>query len=450
MVPGASGPWTTVVQAQVVERQVPFDADGRLLVLTPTLVTRLGLGAPDWPVPPGFDEAKLYVSGDSAFVLVVRRGDRNERYPLTVEQRDALGRRIAAAAAASGMPTQEVGTSGLEESARGQFVRTQSGLGVLWYGTWAVLATERLEAWAVTSAAAFFASQAIARSTEVTVPMASMASDLALRAGAATLLVSPDALHPQALGAAALATSLVGAVAGFQAGRSLTAAEAEATGWGSSTLAIAVAGLAASADWGERATRGATAAALVAGLPLGLQYPRRAPYVLTAGDLYAMRVPQAIGAGAGLSLALALDASDRSLILGATLGYLGGVALGDRLIAKPYDFALWQAVLLGTGASVSAFAASALLSSGPQDGAGYAAILTGAAALGAFASAALMDLTPGRVAGRQVGDASGRPARVARPAPGSRGRPSFRLDPMAALTAAAKAPGRHAIVTLTF
>lgn len=435
--------------AQVVERQVPFDTDGRLLVLTPSLVARLGLQAPEWPVAPGFDEARLFAIGDSSFVLVVRRGAVVERYPLTAEQREGLGQRIAVAARTTGMPTQDVGTAGLEESARGQFVRTQSTLGLTLYGGMATLATESGEAWALTAAATFFISQAIARSVDVTVPMATMSADLAGRAALATLLLAPNSADFRTIAGVGLFTSVTGAAIGFQAGRHLTAAEAEATGWGSTSLALAVAGLTAGAGGGEWAVRGAATAALVAGLPLGVQYPRRAPYVLTAGDLWAMRVPQAIGAGAGLSLASAGKSSGRGLVLGMTLGYLAGAVAGDRLIAKPYDFTVWQAGLLGTGATVSLFAASALLSNAPtRDASGAIALLTGASALGAWATGALLDLKPGRVAGRGVGDASAAPARdrAGRRAP----RFAFRLDPVAALAASTRAPGQHAIATLTF
>ena len=59
----------------VVETGVPFDSAGRITVLTPTLVTRLGLAAPHWPVVGPFREARLYRSDDNAYVLVVVRVD---------------------------------------------------------------------------------------------------------------------------------------------------------------------------------------------------------------------------------------------------------------------------------------------------------------------------------------------------------------------------------------
>ncbi len=429
------------LSAQVVERQVPFDAEGRLLVLTPMLVTRLDLKAPEWPVAAEFDEARLYATGDDSFVIVVKRGDAVERYAFTSAQRVALQQRITTAAAARGMPTQESGLAASEESARGQFVRSQTALGVTLYGISAAIATESAEAWALISAGTFFATQAIGNSTKITVPMASLSSDFAGRGAALALLLAPNSASGRGVAGAVFGASLLGAVTGFNYGRELTTAEAEAAGWGSTSLALATAGLTYGVGGGEWAVRGLTAAAIAGGIPLGMQYPRRAPYVLTNGDLLAMRVPQAIGAGVGATLASAFNTNARGGALGSTLGYLAGAYVGDRIVAKPWDFTLWQAGLLGTGATLSAYAATALFFSNTDsivNGTTFLATVTASAALGAWASAALMDVKRGRSVAK-VGVA---------PVPNRK--PRVHFEPAAALAAMSRAPGRHTVLSIAF
>src|SRR5256884_8943348 len=81
----------TNLHAQVVERPVPFDNAGQVMVMTPYIAERAALRAPWWPVSGDFTEARLYTVNDSSYVLTVgRRSGVVERYTLSVADRDAI------------------------------------------------------------------------------------------------------------------------------------------------------------------------------------------------------------------------------------------------------------------------------------------------------------------------------------------------------------------------
>jgi len=68
----------TNLHAQIVERPVPFDNAGQVMVMTPYIAERAALRAPWWPVSGDFAEARLYTVNDSSYVLTVAR--RTGRY----------------------------------------------------------------------------------------------------------------------------------------------------------------------------------------------------------------------------------------------------------------------------------------------------------------------------------------------------------------------------------
>src|SRR3954468_21892195 len=77
--------------AQVVERPVPFDSAGQVMVMTPYIAGRADLRAPWWPVSGDFAAARLYTVNDSSYVLTVaRKSGVVERYTLSVADRDAI------------------------------------------------------------------------------------------------------------------------------------------------------------------------------------------------------------------------------------------------------------------------------------------------------------------------------------------------------------------------
>jgi hypothetical protein len=440
------------LRAQQVERPVPFDSAGRVLVLTPMLVERLQLTPPVWPVAPGFTEARLYATGDSTRVLVVRRGDAVERYTFSAVEADALRRAITDAATRSGMPVQSDGTASVDNPAGSRFVTSQTVRGLFLYAPLAAGIGGGATTWALVSAGTFFIAQAIASDGTVTAPMASLSGDLAFRSASFTALALGESLFDAGGSTAStvlLGASLAGATVGFLAGRKVTLAEAEALGWGSTTTALLGLGLAASAQTNGDVARAVTAAGLVAGLPLGLAYARNASYSLTAGDLYAMRVPQVLGAAWGAVAGEMADASDQTRALLATAGFAAGAVLGDRFLAKPYDLSVSNAGLLATGAGISALAGLYLVSNNgsPSD---LSAVLapTLAATLGTLLSAGFMDLRPAR----RIAHAS--PAMHTdtrrRPVVPSHRGARLRFEPSAVLSAATRTPGHHTILSVTF
>ncbi len=427
------------LRSQVIETPVAFDSAGRLRVLTPGLVGRLQLGPPEWPVRGDFDEARLFRTGD-AWVLVVKRGEGVERYALTPSERAALGARVSAAAAEQGMPAQDVGTSAVaEESARGAFITGQSLRGFFNYGIPLGVITREAGASVVTGLAAFLISTGVANSSFVSAPMAQLANDLAHRGTAVGLLVGPYGDRSEkALAFTALAASVAGAIVGFNYGRGLTSAEAEAATWGSTTLALTTTGLTLTAapdgDW----PRYVIAGALVIGVPLGLEYPRRVSYVLTPGDLLAARVVQGIGAAAGGSISAASSSSDRGTAALVTAGYLAGVIVGDRLVARRYDYTVSQARLLALGTGLAATAAAQLSNAGSDATRAFVSYTIGAG-LGALLTHNLLNIP----------EARGRTSRARAPE-----RDAFAehvsFEPSGLLAAAMRSPGMHPVLSIRF
>jgi hypothetical protein len=435
------------LHAQSVERPVPFDSVGRLLVLTPRLVQRLQLGPPEWTITGDFDDARLFLVNDTAYVLVVRRGESVERYALTADARAALLARVSTAAVAAGMPAQDAEVDDANpDRARREFGAGQIALGILAYGPGLALVTNQPTLYFAGVAAGFFATQALSSNDRLTPAMATMANDFGFRGWYLSLLLMRGSLWSSdltasRLGTATLLGSVGGTVIGYNLGRSFTSAEAEAAGWGSTTLAVAVSGY-ASAAGASRADL-ATAAALVLGVPLGVQYPRNVSYVLTGGDLVATRVPQGLAGLAGAAIASATKMSDRASMALATTMYLGGVILGDRLIAKPFDYSTSQATVLASGTVLGALALGSAV--GSSDGSNETASLAAATLgglLGAVATHSSLHVRRGRTQGKSA-------VRPTTPPPSSR---SARVEfaPTGLLAAATRAPGRHPILSISF
>src|SRR5882762_323312 len=113
-------------RAQVMERPVPFDNAGQVLVMTPYIASRAALSAPWWPVSGDFSEARLYTVNDSTYVLTVsRRSGVVERYNLSAADRDAIR------AIVSRLPRDVIAA---RVDARNSFVKNQTILGLLAYG----------------------------------------------------------------------------------------------------------------------------------------------------------------------------------------------------------------------------------------------------------------------------------------------------------------------------
>lgn len=427
--------------AQAVERPVPFDSGGRVTVMTPRLAERLQLGPPTWPVVGAFVEARLYRTGDSTFVLAVQRDAVVERYPLDHAQADQLRRAVTMAAVQEGMPVQAEGTSAAAQPAGVALVVSQTALGLTAYGMLAALATESLVGYAGAAAGAFFVSQAVAAGEPVSAPMATLSADFALRGIVATSLVLGEGPFDDGLGyrtrsGAMLAAGVTGSVAGYLWGRSLTLAEAEAIGWGSTTAGFSALGLASIAGGDAAERRIASAAGMAVGIPLGVWYARNASYALSAGDLYGMRVPQALGAAWGGVIGRVTGASGPGRAAWQTAGLLAGTVLGDRVLTKPYNLTVPQAGVFVMGTAVSALAGVLVVSeTNPFSHTARLAVPTAFATVGAVVTSALLDLRDAPRVGR---------------AGAARWLGRVELDPAALVAAATRSPGQHAVLRVAF
>src|SRR5207253_11324620 len=117
-----------------------------------------------------------------------------------------------------------------------------------------------------------------------------------------------------------------GTAIGFNVGRRLSDAEAHAATAGveaAALLSLSAAMLSGASSRGEAA---AVAAGLVAGAPIGLRYPRRASYTVTAGDVDAVGTAGLIGAVLGASV-LPKDADDKPIAAVLGVSYAGGLLL---------------------------------------------------------------------------------------------------------------------------
>jgi hypothetical protein len=395
----AIGILSTRLEAQVVERPVPFDSAGRVMTIAAPLAARLVLGAPAWPVTGDFVQAQLFDRGDGRFVLVVERKDRTiERYELSDEARAELQRTITAALRGAGGLTTGERADGASESANGQFVRDQTLAGVFVYGPALAAMAEGSAAGALYLAAigaSFFTSAQVAKGRTISRAQNHMATDGIWRGA-----IIGNALFYVAVGdvdsrrnpriAALLGGALAGSMIGFQVGRPLSDGEAEGATFGSTFVGLTTAGIIGSAGGynGTEARGEATAivGAALAGYPLGLRYVRRASYTVTAGDITALSTSSFIGALAAVTAVVDGDPSDQTVAAVLTGGFVAGALLGDRLIVRRYDLTASEGHLMQLGAVAGGVLGLVLpLLAKSQD----AAVYTGLSAGGAIAGMVL-------------------------------------------------------------
>lgn len=441
-------------ESQVVETPVPFDSSGKVRMVTPGLAQRLQLGQPGWPVSSEFERVRLYRTSTGEYVLVAEsREGALQRWTLSAAEGEALRSRVSAVLRESmhGVGTQ---TTVASEPAGNSFVRRQASLGSLIYGpaAAAMLAREGDDgstagaAYLFVAGGTFFAAMARRQgSPPVTTAQNNLSTWGAIHGGAlggaAAYLADAEG---QAAAGLVFAGSVGGTVVGLAAARDMTDAESAASSFAATSAALTTLGVAGTADMfandgSSRAAIGLASAALVGGHVLGPRYPRRADYVVTAGDVRTLWVPGTIGAMAGLVPFVESDSGNGNVVAAAmTAGFVGGVIVGDRLLVKPYDHSTSDAVLLATGATAGwlfAGGLTTLADAGPS--AALGAGVTGAT-LGAIWTESLLRKSPRR----QEQDAQR--------APREERRVGVTVDPAGLIFAAARTPGRFSLVRMTF
>ncbi|OLC06639.1 MAG: hypothetical protein AUH42_05265 [Gemmatimonadetes bacterium 13_1_40CM_70_11] len=358
------------VAAQVEERQRPFDAAGRVHVLTPSLAARLGVDSLLPTGPAGYRVLRLYQRADSSYVLEfvygVGEAERRTRYETSPELvgrlRDAISRRPLAVQVER--PFQD---------GRAPLIRGSVVLGLGFYG-WAVPTLLHADAagagtlYLLTASASFFAPYMATQRSDVSRATASLywyGATRGIGVGLLTAhLVTPDASNHTNLGFAfggSVLGSTVGALYGTTTGLSRAEAGAATTlgdlGALAGVNAAFTTGLYGRGSGSRRGGDAVVLGSLVAGLVLGPPLARREAY--DEGDHHVVTNGALLGMGTATTLLLAASVDDDH-VTGASLlgGELAGAVAGNLLARRVSlsegqgtitTFAMLSGGLLGAG-----------------------------------------------------------------------------------------------------
>jgi hypothetical protein len=439
--------------AQVTETPVAFDSAGKVRTLTPALVTRFDLKAPTWPVQGNFLEARLFAISTGGRVLAVeRQSGAVDRYPFGEDETQALRSVVDAAMTRSGALVTESRADVISEPARGAFVRNQMLLTWGVYGPLLASLTNDAKTgtalYLLATGASYFITTGIGKKTTVTRAQNHLSTDGALRgaATAAGLLYAfaGERSHENTYTGIALAGALGGTIAGFGLGRGRTDSEAEATTTISNLAALTAAGVSGATgafenNGVERSVVGGIVAAGLAGYALGPNYPRRARYAVTRGDVQMLSTGALLGAAAAVTPFADSDAESEIMFAAATSGMLGGVLFSDRLMVRRFDYSTSDATQVGLGLAAGALLGGALVVLiDPSDTAVGMGLVTLGAIAGTVAGHHLAD--PPRAGAARVGSARIPGVRNAR----------WQVHPTAVAFGLGRVPGRHALLTLRF
>lgn len=440
------------LDSQIVETPIAFDSAGKVLSITPALVDRFHLGAPAWPVTGAFVEARLYGASSGGSTLVVTRpSGALERYALSDEERAALRTAIDQAMATSGAVVSEVSPQVISQPARGAFIRNQMLLSALVYGPLlATLANDGRTGTAIyllTVAGSYFALSALPKTLVVTRAQNHLATDGGIRGyflanGLLTTFGGSD-LDIKVYNSIGLLGSVGMSVIGFNRGRGMTDADANATTKFSTFAGLGVLGLlgmTGQVDSGhDRLVAGAMTASGIAGYLAGPLYPRRASYTVTSGDVSTLLVGAVLGVAAGVSPFVEYSGSENAPYAAATAGGLLGIIIADRALARPFDYGSSDVTQLWLGTVAGALVGGAVAVSTQPSASGATALVTAGGIAGAIAGHRFAD--PPRARARQS-RASETGAHL--------GTGRMRFDPTALAFAAVRVPGQHAVLSLRF
>ena len=352
--------------AQIRERPVPFDSAGRILAITPPLAARLGLAPPAWPVSGDYVDVRLYTVDDSsgAAVLVVRRPrEVLERYPLAAAQRAelvaAVNRGVATQRAAGGPDSL---ATRISDPVRGWFVANQTALGVALFGPFAAAlagnAAGGTAAYLAVAGGTFFIAADRARRS----PVSNAANHLAWHgarhgaaaAGLTMAVLAGENVDDQAVAGAVLLGGVLGDIAGYQAARPMTDAEAHGVSHGAFSASAVAFGSSIAADlWRDEGSRRAAAALVLGagavGYPLGLRYARTRGYRVTAGDVGTLVAGELLGMTTVATFIPQDIDNERQVAAFLAGGYVLGAIAADRLIVRSFDYGEAESRLLQLG-----------------------------------------------------------------------------------------------------
>jgi hypothetical protein len=259
-------------------------------------------------------------------------------------------------------------------------------------------------------------------------------------ATAAAIYLAGDGMGQKTYSALGLAGAIGGSILGFQRGKSMTDAEAEAA----TTLST----LGAAAGFGAAATlstldntdgRHAVGAMLGTGLvayALGPNYARRASYTVTRGDVQMLSLSAIIGTAVAFMPIIPDDGDDLDDQVGfgiLTGGLVAGALVGDRALVRNFDYSMSDATQVQLAAIGGGLMGGAI------------AILADPGAKGSMGM-----ITGGTIIGAMAGHALANPPRARSGVMPTQRSSRLRFDPSAVALAAAKTPGRHAVLSLAF
>ncbi|MGH9886176.1 MAG: hypothetical protein ACREBE_11640 [bacterium] len=431
-------------RAQTIETPIPFDSAQRVLTVTPGMAERLALRAPVWPVTGTYNEARLYsIVPGTGFTLVVHRpSGALERFSLSPSERTALGAAIDSAMKTAGRPSSEAAASNVvSEPAGNAFARRLTVQSALVYGPLAASLSDDGQGagalYLLTTGLTYFISYSAAQSTPFTRAQSDLAGNLGLATASGALLtgyaISENA--DRGVRALALVGAVAGTIAGVNAGKGMSDAEAHSGIMGIETGAAVGVTAAAASNEGRAMAIGAVVGGAL-GYPLGVLYPRRAGYTVTAGDAESIGTTALIGAAwAGATLTDHVSPARIGLTLGA--GYVAGAFVGERWLSRPFNLTQNQANVLKVGAVAGGLVGLALpVLSGSDDVPVVLGAVAGGATLGVAALAGSFPLTSR--AGSAAADGS------------SRGGLRLSFSPASLFGIAKRSVGQHSLVRLTF
>lgn len=436
------------VQAQIVERPVPFDSAGIVTIMTPFLADRAGLHPPWWPVSGEFTDARLFTANDSTYVLAVtRKTGVVERYSLSGNDREAIR------AVVSRLPRETIMA---RTDARNAFIRGQTLLGIFVYGPAFAGAIgdnagTQSAGYLVVAGGSFFVASEISRRMFIARPQADLAANMGLNGaligwGTTYLMGAGD----QGQFAGAFIGGLTGAALGVRIARNMTEADAVGAAWGSDIGALIAFGTLEAIRGedtctfdplnftetcsGRRLSNRAEVATIIGagiiGYPLGVLYPRNAAYNVTAGDIQTLATTTALGAGAGIALLNKNTTYSHGAVM-ATVGGVVGMIAGDRFLVRRYDHDRDEAdrIALGTGAGALMGAGIAALGKSTREN---PHVIGGLAVAGGLAGLIITEryLDPNPDAGRR--------------------RLRVTFNPASIPLLAARTPGNHSLINVRF
>jgi len=369
------GPGGAPAAESTIERRVTFDAQGRVWAITRAIAQRLQLAPPLWPIEGEYVEARLYESDDGWVLVAERSDDEFERWPLDDAAHASLAEHLGRHTPASGIATTKERTDTERRTAGGAFVRNQMIGALTVYGPAAAVvfsddAAQATSGYLLAVGATFFASTHLARSRHISSAQVHLSTD-ALWKGAAigsgiAYIASSSTPSSDDYALAAFGGGLLGTVAGYRLGRSLTDGEAHGASYGSTlaaALALGAVGMAGGFQGDD--ARGETAWMSLGGLagyPIGATYARRSSYAITAGDIGALSAAGAVGTLTAATFLVDRDSapSGREVAAVLTSGLIAGTLLGDRGLVRRVDHTESEGWLVGIGAVAGGLVGAAL------------------------------------------------------------------------------------------